>query len=280
MYSRRKFLHQTGLATIGTIASPIFANSAQKNISKNAGVQLYSVRTEMLVNALATLQMLAKIGYKQIESARSEKGNYYGLSAKEIKSVTNDLGLTLQSGHVHIDDHWQKSIEDAVIAGQQYLICSTMPTGGQTVDNYQRVAEKFNIAGDQCKAAGLKFGYHNHDYEFDTREGQVLYDVLLNNTDPKLVHMELDLGWVVVTGNKPADYFARFPGRFPLWHLKDMLIDKRHSTEFGKGQLDIAGVLQLAKQAGMQYYFVEQEEYEVNATQSLRHDFDYLHNLG
>ncbi len=280
MYSRRKFLHQTGLATIGTIASPILANSAQKNISKNAGVQLYSVRTEMLVNALATLQMLAKIGYKQIESARSEKGNYYGLSAKEIKSVTNDLGLTLQSGHVHIDDHWQKSIEDAVIAGQQYLICSTMPTGGQTVDNYQRVAEKFNIAGDQCKAAGLKFGYHNHDYEFDTREGQVLYDVLLNNTDPKLVHMELDLGWVVVTGNKPADYFARFPGRFPLWHLKDMLIDKRHSTEFGKGQLDIAGVLQLAKQAGMQYYFVEQEEYEVNATQSLRHDFDYLHNLG
>ena len=118
-----------------------------------------------------------------------------------------------------------------------------MPTSGQTVENYQKVVELFSKAGEDCKKANLKFGYHNHDYEFEKDKEQVLYDILLKNTDPSLVHMELDLGWVLVTGNNPSDYFQKYPGRFPLWHLKDMDKVKKHSVEFGKGQLDIKGLL-------------------------------------
>ena len=129
-------------------------------------------------------------------------------------------------------------------SGQEYVICSSMPTSGQTISNYREVADTFNKCGEQCVTRGLKFGYHNHEYEFETADGQILYDILLKNTDPKLVHMELDLGWVIVAGKKPEDYFNNYPGRFPLWHLKDMNLAEKQSTEFGKGQLDILGMLQ------------------------------------
>ena len=278
MHSRRTFLQMTGLAA-GSFFLPALANAASKKKIKNVGVQLYSVRKEMLEDAAGTLQKLAKLGYKQLESARSQKGNYYGLSPKEIKKITSDLGMTLRSGHVHIDQDWQRSIDDAAEAGQEYLICSSMPTNGQTVANYSKVAEMFTKAGEDCKKANLTFGYHNHDYEFEKVNGKALYDILLDNTDPALVKMELDLGWVVVTGNDPKDYFTRYPGRFPLWHLKDMDVAKKHSTEFGKGQLDIKGMLSLAKESGMKYFFVEQEEYTSTALESLKQDIAYLKKI-
>ena len=275
MTNRRFFLRQTGAFALGSLLLPKLVSAEKKKI-KNVGVQLYSVRKEMLEDAAGTLKKLAQIGYKQIESARSQKGNYYGLTAAEIKKITSDLGLTLRSGHVNIDKDWQKSIDAAAEAGQEYLICSSMPSNGQTVSNYSKVADMFNKAGEECKKANLTFGYHNHDYEFKKDGNKVLYDVLLEKTEPSLVKMELDLGWVVVTGNDPKDYFERFEGRFPLWHLKDMVIAKQHSTEFGKGQLDIKGMLGLAKKSGMKHFFVEQEEYTSTAFESLQQDFDYL----
>ncbi len=277
--NRRRFLKLTGTFAAGSLLAPSLLMACKKKV-KNVGVQLYSVRKEMLEDAAGTLKKLAQIGYKEIESARSQKGNYYGLSPKEVKQITKDLGLTLRSGHVGIDKDWQKSIDAAAEAGQQYLICSSMPSNGQTVANYQKVADQFNKAAEQCKKAGLQFGYHNHDYEFEKENGKVLYDVLLDETDPKLVIMELDLGWVVVTGNDPKSYFERYAGRFPLWHLKDMDMAKKQSTEFGKGQLDIPGMLGLAKKSGMKYFFVEQEEYTHTAFESLQQDFDYLMKQG
>ncbi len=277
--SRRSFIKIAAVAATGSVLLPQLARSAGQAQVKNVGVQLYSVRKEMLEDATGTLKKLAQIGYKQVESARSPKGNYYGLSPKEIKQVTKDLGLTLRSGHVGIDTTWQSSIDAAAEAGQEYLICSSMPSNGQTVSNYKQVADRFNKAGEQCKKAGLVFGYHNHDYEFEKENGKVLYDVLLENTDPSLVVMELDLGWVVVTGNEPADYVNRCAGRFPLWHLKDMDVAKKHSTEFGNGQLDIKKMLSLAKQSGMKHFFVEQEEYTNNAFESLQKDYDYLKKI-
>jgi sugar phosphate isomerase/epimerase len=252
--------------------------SSAKKI-KNVGIQLYSVRKEMLADPTGTLKQLAKIGYKELESARSAKGNYYGLQPKEIKKIALDLGMTLRSGHVHIDKDFQRSIDSAAEAGQAYLVCSSLPSEGQTVDNYKRIAETFTRAAEDCKKSNIIFGYHNHEYEFEKEKGQVLYDVLLDNTDPKLVTMELDLGWVVAAGNDPLAYFQKYAGRFPLWHLKDMDTAKKQSTEFGKGQINVIELLRNAQKSGVKYIFVEQEEYASTALESMKYDFDYLQKL-
>ena len=276
MYNRRKFLKNTSILTLGAYVAPgVFKN----NRTRSVGIQLYSVRKEMLEDPTATLKKLAKIGYKELESARSDKGNYYGLEAKQIRKVAGDLGMTVRSGHVHMDKDWKRSIEQAVEAGQQYLVVSSMPYEGQTIDNYKKTAEAFNKGGEDCRKAGLIFGYHNHDYEFEKVGDTVLYDLLLKETDSALVTMELDLGWVVVTGNDPLQYFEKFPGRFPLWHLKDMNMEKKQSTEFGKGVLDIGKMLDNADKSGLKYFFVEQEEYATNAFESIEYDFNYLKKI-
>ena len=276
MKTRRDFLKTSGALTIGSL---LLKNMPAPEKFKNVGIQLYTFRKEMAADASGTLKQIASLGIKQIESARSEKGNYYGLTSKEMKKVCAGLGMTLRSGHVHVDNKFQQTINDAAEAGQEYLICSTMPTNGQTVDNYKRVAESFNKSGEECKKMNVKFGYHNHEYEFESDKGQVLYDVLLNNTDASLVHMELDLGWVIVTGKDPMDYFKNFKGRFPLWHLKDMDMVKKQSTEFGKGGLDIVQMLKNSKESGMKYFFVEQEEYASTPFESMKENMDYLGKL-
>jgi sugar phosphate isomerase/epimerase len=253
MQTRRQFAKTCGSLTLGSLFLTSFVDSYKV---KNVGIQLYSVRTEMLADAVGTLKRLAKIGYKELESARSAKGNYYGLGAKEIKKIASDLGMTVRSGHVHIDKDWQRSIDAAAEAGQDYLICSSLPSAGQTIANYQKVADVFSKAAEDCKKAGITFGYHNHEYEFEKENGQVLYDVLLQRTDPELVKMELDLGWVIVTGNDPVAYFEKNPDRFPLWHLKDMNVEKKVSTEFGKGQINIRKMFENAAKSGMKYFFV------------------------
>ncbi|GAB2823659.1 sugar phosphate isomerase/epimerase family protein [Ferruginibacter profundus] len=277
MQTRRNFLLNTGVLAVGSALLPSFVSPSKK--VKNIGVQLYTFRKEMLADAKGTLQKIAALGIKQIESAKSEKGNYYGLSPKEIKTICSDLGMTLRSGHVHIDDKWQQTINDAAASGQEYLICSTMPTSGQTVANYKTVAEAFNKAGEECKKLHIKFGYHNHAYEFENENGAVLYDVLLENTDAALVHMEMDLGWVIVGGKDPLEYFKKYPGRFPLWHLKDMNLQKKQSTEFGKGGLAIQQMLQHSKAAGLKYFFVEQEEYSVGPFESMKENISFLNAL-
>ena len=276
MKTRRDFLKASGGLALGAMLLPTLSKAEKV---KNVGIQLYSVRKEMLADAVGTLKQLAKIGYKELESARSEKGNYYGLQPTEIKKIVTDLGMTLRSGHVHIDKDWQRSIDSAAEAGQAYLVCSSLPTNGQTVENYKKVADAFSKAAEDCKKSNIVFGYHNHDYEFEKENGKVLYDVLLENTDSNLVTMELDLGWVVASGNDPLIYFEKYPGRFPLWHLKDMDTTKMQSTEFGKGKVKVAELLKNAKKSGVKYIFVEQEEYASTALESMKFDFDYLQKL-
>ena len=277
MTTRREFLKNTGAIVLGSLAVPAFAYSFSK--ISNPGIQLYTFRKEMLADAIGTLKLIASLGIKQIETARSTKGHYYGLGPAEMKKVCEDLGMTLRSGHVHLDDQWARTMQEAAEAGQEYLICSSLPSSGQTVDNYKKVADQFNKAGEQCRNLNMKFGYHNHEYEFESENGQVLFDVLLKETDSRLVHMELDLGWVIVGGKNPVDYFRNFPGRFPLWHLKDMDMVKKHSTEFGKGGLDIPLMFKQADQSGLRYYFIEQEEYASNPLESMRENLRYLNKL-
>ncbi|MFD2144199.1 sugar phosphate isomerase/epimerase family protein [Mucilaginibacter antarcticus] len=244
-----------GALAAGSVLLPSY-KFAPKKVT-NAGVQLYTFRSELMKDPKGTLKIIADLGIKQIESAASNKGLYYGLTPTEMKQTCKDLGMTLRSGHCSVDANWQRTIDQAAEAGQEYLVCSSLPFNGDTIANYQKVSERFNKAGEECKKAGLKFGYHNHDFEFKKDKGQVLYDILLDNTDAKLVHMELDLGWVVASGNDPFAYFKRYEGRFPLWHLKDM--KGKGSVEFGNGGLDIVGMLKQSKQAGLKYFLLNRK---------------------
>ena len=285
MKSRRQFVKETGALALGSMfVSSIDMDLYSRKI-KNPGIQLYTFRKEMLADAAGTLKQIAALGIKQIESAGSEKGSYYGLKPKEMKNICADLGMTLRSGHVHITDKWQQTINEAAESGQEYLICSSMPANWQTVDNYKKAAAIFNKSGEECNKVNIKFGYHNHDAEFEQstgpggENGKVLYDVLMENTDATLVHMEMDLGWVIAAGKDPIAYFNNFPGRFPLWHLKDMDLVKKHSVEFGKGGLDITKMFANAKLSGMKYFFVEQEEYSSNPLESMKENMEYLRKL-
>jgi sugar phosphate isomerase/epimerase len=276
MTKRRDFLKGMGALAVGSVLLPSY-KFAPKKVT-NAGVQLYTFRSELMRDPKGTLKIIADLGIKQIESAASNKGLYYGLTPTEMKQTCKDLGMTLRSGHCGIDANWQRTIDQAAESGQEYLVCSSLPFSGDTIANYQRVSERFNKAGEECKKAGLKFGYHNHDFEFKKDNGQTLYDVLLKNTEPALVHMELDLGWVVASGNDPFEYFKNYEGRFPLWHLKDM--KGTGSVEFGNGSLDIAGVLKRSKQAGLKYFFIEQEEYPAGSAEaSMKLNMDYLSKI-
>ena len=276
MYTRRNFIKASGIVTAGALVLPRLTFGAKVN---EVGIQLYSVRTDMLADAVATLKQLAKIGYTQLESAGSDKGSFYGLQPKEIKKIAGDLGMTVRSGHVHINENWSKAIDDAVEAGQSYLVCSSMPLNGQTADNYKRVAEMFNKAGEECSKANLIFAYHNHEYEFEKDNGKVLYDVLLENTNPKYVKMEMDLGWLILAGGDPQAYFDKHSGRFHLWHLKDMDKVKKHSTEFGKGDIDLIALFKSGKKNGMKYFFVEQEEYTKKPLESMEYDYQFLQKM-
>lgn len=277
MLTRRNFIKRSSATVAGTLLLPSFA--FPDHPKQKYGVQLYSFRDEMAIDAKGTLKQISRIGIKKIESARSADGLYYGLSPIEMKITCEDLGMQLVSGHVALDDDFENTMEQAVASGQEYVICSSMPSMGQTVDNYKKVAEEFNKAGEACKKLDLKFGYHNHEYEFESDNGQVLYDVLMDNTEPDLVHMELDLGWVIVGGKNPLDYFKKYPGRFPLWHLKDMDMDKKESTEFGKGALDIPAMMVHQKASGVQHIFIEQEEYASTPLKSMKHNMRFLSDI-
>jgi sugar phosphate isomerase/epimerase len=276
--NRRNFLKVSGAFAVGAAIIPQFLR-AQSRAAKKIGIQLYTVRKEMLSDAAGTLKRLAAIGYNEIESARSDRGNYYGLAPKEIRKVCDDLNIKVISGHVHIDENWQRSVDQAAEVGQPYLICSTLPSEGQTVENYQHCAEVFNKAAEDCKKVGITFGYHNHEYEFEKVGQQTLYDILLDKTDPTLVQMELDLGWVIATGADPQFYFDKYPGRFPLWHLKDMDLKLKHSTEFGKGNIDLKQLLGKAKATGLKHFFVEQEEFTKPPMESAEYDYKFVSKL-
>lgn len=276
MKNRRDFLKVAGGATL---LSVLGTGMTQAKKVKNVGVNLFSLREPMGLDPVGTLTELAKIGYKIIESAPSAKGNYYGLKPKEIKQVMQDLGLILASGHAIINADWQKSIDEAAETGQEFLLAPMLPTKGQTVDNYKKAAETFNTMGEACKKSGVTFGFHNGIAEFEKENGQVLYDVLLDNTDAALVKMELDLGWAMVAGANPAYYFEKYTGRFPLWHIKDIKKDKDESIEFGKGKIDFVAMLKNQSKSAMKYMFVEQEHLTQPAIDTMSVNFNYLQKL-
>ncbi len=285
MTQRRDFLKQAGLLSAISLVKPGLLFAAP--VPLKVGLQLYTLRDYIGKDVKGVLAKVAKAGYQEVETyGYSKEGRFWGLNAKEFKSVLASHGLTTSSGHYGMDDFirdgnqeaFKSYIEAAKDCGQTYIV---VPHLGEklraTTDDFKSVADKLNKAGEICKASGLKLGYHNHDFEFKPVGGVSLYDVLLKETEPALVDFELDLYWVVRAGLDPIKLIEAHPKRFTMWHVKDM--DKaqpEHNTEIGAGTIDFKKIFQHAKTSGLKHIFMEQEYFAIDAYQSIAQSAAYM----
>ena len=287
--NRRKFIKQTGLVTAGvyTLSTSNLMASIVNNKSINPfGVQLYSVRDVLPDDPRGVMTKLAKMGYKQFESYSGEKGFLWGLSPKEMKVFLGDIGVDMVSTHfnyldvVNNSDTLKKNIEMAKGAGLKYMLCPYL--GPQkSWDKWKQVADNLNKVGEEVSKAGLKFGYHNHDYSFKPLEGKLPQDYLIENTDPNYVMFELDLCWIDVAGVDTEDHLKKYGDRYELCHIKDYTIKdgKPLQNDLGKGTVNIKDTLNAALKSNIKYYIVEQEEYPNSSLESLEYDAKYMELL-
>lgn len=259
--NRRLFLQSAiglGLVSYSSMNNFLTASAATGRI-KNVGLALYTVRELMADNVERTLSLIAATGYKEVEFS-----GYFGHSPQQIKKILKRTGLVSPAMHPGAKDvrgeALKRTIENTLEIGHKYIaLAAIIPEERKTIDDYKRHAELFNIAGEQCKAAGLQFAYHNHAFEFDQEEDKDGFDVLLDETEPDLVEIEIDLYWITKANRDPLKYFDRYPGRFPICHIKDM--DKDGSFEDpGKGVIDFERIFAHSKKAGIKHFMVEQDE--------------------
>jgi sugar phosphate isomerase/epimerase len=273
--NRRHFLKTTSAITVASfLPGRLLLADNQKSI----GLQLYTLRKEIGNDLEGTLSKVAEIGYKTVELANYSNGKFYGKAPAEFRRMLTDLGLQPLSTHNGVSkDSISQIADDAATLGVEYL---TMPSLGnnprKTLDDYKNLCDQFNTYGEVCKQAGLKFAYHNHDFEFKKIEEQVPYDILLENTDPNLVSFELDLYWIKKAGFDPLDYFRKYPGRFSMWHVKDMDPISGKFTEVGSGNIDFKSIFENRKTSGLKHFFVELDFTEGSAIESIKISFDYL----
>lgn len=252
---RRKFLQST--AVLGTAAmAPWGVTYAQERRVERVGLQLYTLRNEMSQDFAGTLARVAELGFKEMEFA-----GYMGQPAAAVRRMLDANGLTSPASHIQLQairDNLAGEIETAVTLGQKYIVVPIVPANERTIDDYHRHAEALNRAGEACKSAGLKMGYHNHSFEFELVEGQRPYDLLVEETDPELVAMELDLFWIVNAGIDPIEYINKYPGRFKMLHVKDMDTHGR-MTDVGRGEIKFAEIFSRLDTGGFEHYFVEHD---------------------
>ena len=286
MINRRKFFHATGALALGSVmVSRQASGKALLNFagSRPAGLQLYTVTTKIEEDLNATLKRIADIGYKELETAGSRKGGYYGMKPKEFAARVKEFGLSWKSHHSggaprrpsatpptgpdgkpivippmkNLKDNFQEIVDEVAEGGVSYLVCSSTPI--DTMDNIKMSIETFNKTGEACKKAGIGFAFHNHVKEFEKVDDQLPYDMFLSQTSPDIMKMELDLAWVTKAGVDPLELFKKNPGRFPLWHVKDLDRVTQKPVEVGAGYVDLKRVFADAKTAGLQHIFVEQD---------------------
>jgi sugar phosphate isomerase/epimerase len=261
------------------------------------GLQLYTVREAMKSDFAGTIAKVAATGYKEVEFA-----GFFGHSPKDVRAILDKNGLTSPSMHVPYDDvekKWPETLEAAHIVGQSYIICPWIDVSQRTApDGWQKAAALFNKAGAEAKKAGIQFGYHNHSFEFETYPAlgnKLAYDYLLAELDPKNVTMELDLCWITVAGKDPLAYFAKYPGRFQLVHVKDYVNDPNSTSDFsgvtgpsvqfkgrlanvGQGSVDWKRILAHSDEAGIQHYFVENDDAK-DQFNDIKISYNYLRDL-
>jgi sugar phosphate isomerase/epimerase len=280
--SRRNFLMNSAVAVTAAALMPENLFAAAK--IQRVGLQLYSVRDAMKVDPAGTLKKLADMGYVNVEHANYINRKFYGYTPAEFKKILGDLGLAMPSGHTvmteqHWDaakndftDAWKYTVEDAAFMGQKYVISPWMDEKVRTdKEALKRTMEQFNKSGELCKKAGMKFGYHNHDFEFTTMvDGIRLFDYILQNSDPSLVAQQLDIGNMYGRENSAISLIKKYPGRFELMHVKDEVKSANknegtgyESTVLGTGVLPVKEVLKEAKKTGgTVHLIIEQESYQ------------------
>lgn len=230
-------------------------------VHKQIGIQLWSLRNAMEVDVDDALQKVAQVGYTFVELAghNAEDGTFHKVHLRELKKKIADRNMRIYSAHCDIHtNNAEKVCWQAAEAGLKYIIRSALvPQERQSIDSYKRTAEAFNAIGDIAKKYGLQFGFHNHAQEFEPQDGQIPYDILLSHTNPETVVFQMDLGWVVFANQQPQQYFQKYPGRFPLWHLRDLHPDTKETVGIGKGVIDFASSFKSATDAGFLYGIVE-----------------------
>jgi len=257
----------------------------QRAKEKNIGLQLYSVRDDIKKDLKGTIEKVGQMGYKFVEAAGYSDGKFYGMEPEEFKALIEANGMKLLGSHsgIHLTEEegsfekamawWDECIDAHKRAGVEYIVKPSM--GGYPYESLEALKENcdyFNAVGEKCNAAGIRFGYHNHSHEFEMMEGTdtVIYDFMLENTDPDKVMYQLDLYWIYKGGKNALDYFNRYPGRFGSFHLKD-------EAELGaSGEIDFKSAFENADKAGVKYFVVEVERYNYEPLESVKMSFDYL----
>ena len=284
MTSRRKFLHQSAiLGAAGLLVNKTsFASEFLGPRLPAPGIQLFTFFNDIDNDVEGTLKKIAEVGYKAIESAFSKKGGYYGMKAKEFNSYIESLGMKWRSHHVigapfklppgakmptgpdgkpivippmrNLTDNMKELVDEAAEGGVPYLVCANTPIN--TMDDIKASIEMLNKTDEYCKRVGIGFAYHNHDAEFRAVEGQIPYEMFLSQTKMK---MELDLAWATKGGKDPVELFKQHPGRFPLWHVKDLDEKRETILPVGEGTINYKRIFENASTSGLVNYFVEHD---------------------
>jgi sugar phosphate isomerase/epimerase len=288
MTTRRSFIKSTSLVSAGILLAP----KEFKMKSSLIGLQLYTVRDAMAKDPSGTLAQVAATGYNSVEGATytgSEK--FYDMSPGEFRKLLKQNGLVMLSSHYRLGEEkvkgeqqkgtilndWDKAVDDAAAVGLKYMVCAFLSEAERgDLDHYKKVAEDLNKAGERCKKSGIQLCYHNHNFEFVKQGDTYPYDILLG-TDKDLVKMEMDIYWVTKAGQDPIKLFREHPGRFPLWHLKDMdKTPEQGFSEVGNGIIDFKEILKHKNEAGLKYFFVEQDKTPGSPFDSIKESYVYI----
>jgi sugar phosphate isomerase/epimerase len=298
--SRRTFVKAGAIAAVGTAILPgsLFGSAKVAGI---IGLQLYSVREDILKDPVGILTQLAKMGYVYVEHANYIDRKFYGYKAPEFRKLLDGLGLKMVSGHTvmgkqhwneekkDFSDSWKQTIEDAAVLGQQYVISPSMDaTMRNKYDDFIRYMDVFNKCGELCHKQGMKFGYHNHDFEFSEKlNNEKLFDIMMKKMDPGKVVVQLDIGNLYNGGAIALDVVNQYPGRFENVHVKDEIKatsgkEKYESTLLGEGIVDCKKVVDtLSKIGGAKCFIIEQESYQGKTPlESVKKDLEIMKNWG